>query len=97
MNRNLHIGLSLAAGLLGGMLSHCIAGRPVLAQAPAVPPKEISAQSFILVNDKGSPFGVFAFDPAGNAIIRLQDRSGKVIWSSNGQGIPRQLAADTPQ
>ena len=97
MNRNLNIGLSLAAGLLGGILSQYVSGKSVFAQTQVVPPKEISAQSFILVNDKGSPFGVFGFDADGSAIIRLQDRSGKVIWSTNGQGIPHQLATSIPK
>jgi len=94
MNRKLNFGLSLAAGLLGGILSHYITPKPVLAQAQIVPPKAISAQTFILVNEKGVPFGEFGFDSDGNATIRLQDRSGKVIWSTGGRGIPHQLAAN---
>ncbi len=92
MNRKLNIGLSLAAGLLGGILSHYIAAKPVLAQTQVIPPKEISAQAFTLVNDKGIPFGVFGFDGDGNATIRLFSQSGKVIWSTNGVG-PHALAA----
>jgi hypothetical protein len=94
MNRKLNVGLSLAAGLLGGILSHYVAPKSVLAQSQAIPPKEISAQSFTLVNDKGIPFGMFGFDRDGNATIRLFNQSGKVIWSSNGVG-PRVLAAGT--
>jgi hypothetical protein len=93
MNRKLNFGLPLAAGLLGGILSHYIPVKPVLAQAKIVPPKEISAQTFLLVNDKGIPFGMFGFDANGNALIRLQDQSGKVIWSTSDRAFPRQLAS----
>jgi len=92
--RNWNIGLSLAAGLLGGMLSHYITAKPVLAQSQIAPTKEISAQTFILVNDKGTPFGVFGFDADGSATIRLQDQSGRVIWSTSRRGITHPLAAD---
>ena len=90
MNRQLNLGLSLAAGLLGGLLSHYSSVKPLLAQYPTASAKELSAQAFILVNDKGVPFGLFGFDAEGNAIIRLQDRSGKVIWSTKAS--PRPLA-----
>jgi hypothetical protein len=97
MKRALNLGLSLAAGLLGGVLSHYIVAKPVLAQSQVVSPKEISAQTFVLVNDKGIPFGVFGFDADGGATIRLQDQSGKVIWSTSGRGIPHPLAANIPK
>jgi hypothetical protein len=94
MNRKLNFVLSLAAGLLGGILSHYIAPELVLAQAQAVPPKEITAQSFVLVNGKGVPFGEFGFEKDGIASIKLLDRSGRVVWSQDGKPNPRQLAAD---
>jgi hypothetical protein len=50
MNRKLNLGLSIAAGLLGGFLSHYISPMPVHAQTQAAPPKEIRAQSFVLVD-----------------------------------------------
>lgn len=93
MDRKLNFALSLAAGLLGGILSHYVPVKSVLAQNQAISPKEVSAQSFLLVNDKGIPFGLFGFDADGNAIIRLQDRSGKVIWSTSDRAIPHQLAS----
>ena len=89
MNRQLNLGLSLAAGLLGGLLSHYISVKPVLAQSQTAT-ANVSAQAFTLVNDKGVPFGMFGFDSEGNAIIRLQDRSGKIIWSTKAS--PRPLA-----
>lgn len=92
MNRKLNLALSLAAGLIGGILSHYIPAKSVLAQNQAIPPKEVSAQSFLLVNDRGVPFGMFGFDANGNAIIRLQDSSGKVIWSTGDRAIPHTVA-----
>ncbi len=82
MNRKLNICLSLAAGVLGGLLSHYIALNAVHAQTLSTPPKEITAKSFILVNDQGAPAGTFGFDQNGNASIKLFDKAGKVIWSA---------------
>jgi hypothetical protein len=92
MNRKLNLGLSLTAGLLGGILSHYVAPDLVLAQSQAAPAKEIKAQAFLLVNDKAVPSGVFGFDKDGNPSVTLFDRSGNVIWSENGKGNPRRLA-----
>jgi predicted transcriptional regulator len=89
MNRTLNLGMSLAAGLLGGLLSH-YAAQSVLAQSQVT--KEIRSQSFVLVNDKGVPSGAFGFDKDGNASITLFDKSGNVIWSENGKANPRRLA-----
>ena len=51
MNRKLNVGLSLAAGLLGGFLTHYISPRLVHAQTQPAPIKEIRAQGFVLVNE----------------------------------------------
>jgi hypothetical protein len=85
MNRKVHLGLSLAAGLLGGVLSHYVAPEMVHAAqvAPVPPPKEMRAQSFVLVNSDGSPAGLFGFDRAGRPNIELFDRTGKVVWSTD--------------
>jgi hypothetical protein len=53
MSRAMNVGLSLAAGLLGGVLSHYVSPESVHAQLKAAFPKEIAAQSFVLVNEKG--------------------------------------------
>jgi hypothetical protein len=82
MNRKLNVGLSLAAGLLGGMLSHYISPATVHAQAQMVPQKEIRAQSFVLVDGQGATAGVLGFDKSGNADIQLFDKAGKLIWSA---------------
>jgi hypothetical protein len=76
------VALSLAAGLLGGVASRYLAPDLVHAQAQTLPPKEIRAQSFVLVNDKGVPFGLFGFSPRGAPVITLVDERGRVIWSN---------------
>ena len=85
MNRKLNLGLSLAAGLLGGILSHYISPALVHAQSQTIPPKEITAQSFVLVNEQGTPAGIFGFDKDGGASIKLIDKAGKVLWSATGK------------
>jgi hypothetical protein len=94
MNRKLNLGLSIAAGLLGGFLSHYVSPALVHAQTPSAPPKQIAAQSFWLVNDQGVPSGVFGFEKDGSPSIKLFDKSGKVIWMENGkpQVLPREAS-----
>jgi hypothetical protein len=82
MNRHVNLGLSLAAGLLGGILSHYAAPVLVHAQTQTTPPKEIRAQRFVLVNDAGVPEGEFGIDKDGNASIQLLDKDGRVVWSA---------------
>ena len=60
--KKLNLALSIAAGLLGGVLSHYVWTQPVQAQARKPAPKEIRAQSFVLVNDKDQVEGVFSVD-----------------------------------
>lgn len=91
MNRKLNLGLSLAVGLLGGCLSHYLFSERVQA-AQVAPPKQIKAQSFVLVNDDGSPAGVFGFDRQGRPDVMLFDNTGKVVWSTRGNTNPKPLA-----
>lgn len=92
MNRKLNLGLSLAAGLLGGFLSRYISPELVHAQAQAAPPKEIRAQSFVLVNADGKAAGLFGFDQDGQANVILLDKTGKVVWSASGKPNAKPLA-----
>jgi hypothetical protein len=85
MNRKLNLGLSIAAGLLGGFVSHYISPELVHAQTQPVPTREMRAQRFALVNDDGSPAGLFGFDKAGNPTVILLDKTGKVVWSASGK------------
>jgi hypothetical protein len=84
MNRKMNIGLSLAVGLLGGLLSHYIPSGRVYAQTDTLPVREIRAHGFVLVNDDGSPAGLFGFDKDGKANIVLLDATGKVAWKAIG-------------
>ena len=93
MNCKLNVGLSLAAGLLGGFLSHYASPELVHAQTKTVPSPEIKAQRFVLVNDDGSTAGFFGFDQDGKANVVLLDKTGKVVWSANGRANARPLNA----
>ncbi|HKO04075.1 MAG TPA: hypothetical protein VJW51_04975 [Candidatus Acidoferrales bacterium] len=78
------LALAFAAGLAGGLLSQGIATKPVLAESPAPTPKEVRAQSFVLVNEAGSVLGKFSLDGGGRPAIRLFDSKGREIWSVEG-------------
>jgi hypothetical protein len=84
MNRKLNLGLSLAAGLLGGFLSYYLSPELVHAQTVIPPAKEIKAQRFVLVNDAGGTAGLFGFDDNGTPNVILYSKAGKVIWSASG-------------
>jgi hypothetical protein len=76
------IALALAAGLLGGLLSRYVSPVAVFAQAPSPAPKEIRAQSFVLVNAQGVPMGLMGIDPQGWPIIKLVNERGTTLWST---------------
>jgi hypothetical protein len=87
MNRNLNLALSLAAGLLGGFLVHFVAPLTVNAQAQTSAPKEMRAQRFVLVNERGVVYGMFSLDPGAGVIppnetpvIKLSDGRGTELW-----------------
>jgi hypothetical protein len=103
MNHRFNLALAVVAGFIGGALSQHVP-LTVHAQAPAVPPKEIRAQSFVFVNAQGDAVGTLFLDEprSGGARIddprlntsriRLIDPSGKEIWSAGGNPM-RPLAA----
>ena len=72
--------VAVVAGFVGGVVSHYVSPTPVQAQAQA--PKEIKAQNFVVVDAKGTPFGLFGFDPEGKPIIKLIDENGKAVWTA---------------
>jgi hypothetical protein len=84
MKRTMNIAVTLAAGLLGGLLSRYLAPTPAFAQtqAPAPVPREVRAQSFILVNKEGKPLGRIGFDSNGQPFITLVDEEGRTLWST---------------
>ena len=84
MNRaTLTLPLALCAGLLGGMVSRYVTPTTVLAQDRSMAPKEIRAQRFTLVNERGTVLGVFGFDSperGNNPTLRLFDESGHEVF-----------------
>jgi hypothetical protein len=82
MNRKANLTLALACGLLGGVLSRYLTPIPVFAQAQLPAPKEVRAQSFVLVNKEGTVLGRIGFDPGGLPNITLVDEDGRTIWST---------------
>jgi hypothetical protein len=81
--RGLTLALALGAGLLGGMLSRYVTPMTVLAQDRSTAAKDIRAQRFTLVNERGIVLGVFGLDSykeGSNPTIRLFDESGHEIF-----------------
>jgi len=78
MNRAFTLSLALTAGLLGGVLSRFVMPVPVLAQTAS--PKEIKAQSFVLVDGKDNIVGTFKASADRIPTVVLLDRSGREIW-----------------
>jgi hypothetical protein len=78
-----NLALSIAAGLLGGLLSTYVA--PQLVHAQSQPPPEIRAQCFTLVNKDGVTLGTFSFDTSGRPRIVLRDQSGHDVWAVDGE------------
>ena len=76
------IAFSFAAGLLGGTISHYLS--PELGQAQSQAPKEIRAESFVLVNERGVTLGTL-FDDQGRPSLKLFDERGREIWSAGGK------------
>jgi hypothetical protein len=82
MNRTLTLILTLAAGLVGGLLSRNLTLPSVHAQTQTPTPKEIRAQSFVLVNAQGVALGLIGIDPKGKPMIKLVDETGRTVWSA---------------
>jgi hypothetical protein len=80
-NRNL--ALSLAAGLLGGIISTYFS--PQLVHAQSQPSSEVRAQCFTLVNQDGVALGSFSFDVLGRPKIVLRDKAGHEVWAVDGE------------
>ena len=88
LNPRLTLILSLAAGLLGGLLSRYVSPTTALAQTTA--PQEIRAQKFTLVDQNGTERGVFAVvdNPSrkgGYPVIQLFDIGGRELWSTSSR------------
>ena len=81
--------LALAAGLIGGLLSHYLTLPSALAQTPAPDPVEIRAQRYSFVDERGRALGSLALQQGR---IVLRDASGREIWSAGAMAIPRPIA-----
>ena len=79
MKQRLVVSLAVAAGFVGGVLSQYVSPRLVNAQSQAS--KEVRAQSFVLVDDKGVAYGLFGFDPNGQPILKMIDENQRTLWS----------------
>ncbi len=73
---------AFAAGLLGGIASHYVSPQPAHAESSA--PRELRAESFVLVNEKGLVIGTLT-DEAGRPALKLFDERGREIWSAGGK------------
>src|SRR5258706_16316019 len=75
--------LSLAAGLLGGVVApHILPVTPVHAQAQAPPPKIVEAGTFKLVNSAGHVAGALAIYAARWGVLTVFCAEGKGIFPS---------------
>src|SRR5580765_6365143 len=80
MKQRLITPLAVAAGFVGGVLSQYASPRLVNAQSQVL--KELRAQSFVLVDDKGVAYGYFGFDPNGQPILKMIDENRRTLWSA---------------
>lgn len=85
--RNLLV--ALAAGLIGGVCSHFFFPQFVHAASGTPALRELRAQRFILVNEKGVVLGTFTEGAKDRPVLRLFDASGREIWSAGDVGLTR--------
>lgn len=71
--------LCLAAGIIGGAVSHFALVRPVHAQVFAVP-QELRAQQVVLVDEKDKTFATLAVtEKDGKEVFEIFGKDGQVI------------------
>jgi len=96
MNQKLLITLALVAGFAGGLLSSFLA--PALVHAQTQAPKEVRAQSFVLVDPDDNVLGTISNEPTGfntrvngrvvaNPMIKLLDGKGRELWRAGGNPV----------
>jgi len=79
MSNKATVVLALAAGFLGGIVSQHIAPPPIYAQAQPAVPREIRAESFVIVDTNGVPRGAFAINGRnGRPMLEMRDRNGRL-------------------
>src|SRR5262249_14538930 len=81
-----HLFLAIAVGLVAGLITRYGCVRSVHAEPQAQPAKELRAQSFVFVNERGDVRAVFALDESNPArpVVRLFDSNGRELWSAGG-------------
>jgi len=92
MNQKLNLILALVAGFVGSAVFHGLSSVSVYAQVPTIPPKELRAQSFVLVDDSNTALGRFAIRyPASESsqrykfgYIQLFDSLGNELFTAGG-------------
>lgn len=91
MNKPFTIGLVLASGLMGGLVSRYIAPQVAFAQGQLPVNKEVRAQSFTFVDPSNRTVAKLSVEQqyvAGRpARIVLKDSTGHEIWSAGGSGM----------
>jgi hypothetical protein len=78
--QKLDLAIVLAAGLVGGVLSHYLAPTPALAQTQTLPPREVVAQSFTLADATGKVIGTFKPSYGPLPTVVFVDPNGREIW-----------------
>lgn len=84
------VALALAAGLLGGLLSHYFLPTTAFAQTMAPTVGETRAQSFVVVDGKNNVIGRFtsSFQTRGQPpAVVLLDPDGREVWRSSGASV----------
>ena len=79
--------LSVAAGLLGGIVAPYLWPHSVQAQATTPAPKVLEAQAFHIVNETGRIAGSLTIDASGAGVINLFDANGKMIWTTDSKPV----------
>lgn len=80
MNKRIVV-IAFAAGVMGGVISHYVS--PPLVHAESSP-REVRAQSFVLINERGTVVGTFS-EEADRAVLKLFDAHGEEIWRAGGK------------
>jgi len=73
------------AGFIGGEFNAYL--RTVYAQGPGA--DILQSKSFVLLDGSGRKRGEWKIDPSGQAVLRLFDSQGQVIWDTTGTARPR--------
>lgn len=79
------VAFAFAAGLLGGLASRYLSPQPVHAESN---PREVRAQSFVLINEQGVVLGTFS-EEAGQPVLKLLNANGREVWRAGGKSTVR--------